>query len=68
MELARKIANNPPIAMALTKYVMYKSLETSIEDNMFLANVAHTETTLTEDHKEGVRAYAEKREPKFQGK
>lgn len=68
MELARKIAKNPPIAMGLTKYVMYKSLEMSVEDNMVLANVAHTETTLTEDHKEGVRAYAEKREPKFQGK
>jgi hypothetical protein len=40
----------------------------SIEESMALQNVAHTATALTEDHKEGVRAYAEKREPKFKGR
>ncbi len=68
MELAHRIAKNPPIAIGLTKYVMYKALQMSIEDSMSLQNVAHTASTLTEDHKEGIRAYAEKREPKFLGK
>lgn len=68
MELAHRIAKNPPIAMGLTKYVMYKALNMSIEDSMTLQNAAHTASTLTEDHVEGVRAYAEKREPKFKGR
>src|SRR3990172_2204300 len=68
MELAHRIAKNPPIAIGLTKYVMYKALQMSIEDSMSLQNAAHTASTLTEDHKEGVRAYVEKREPKFQGR
>ena len=68
MELAHRIAKNPPVAIGLTKYVMYKALQMSIEDNMALQNVAHTASTLTEDHKEGVQAYAEKREPRFQGR
>ena len=68
MKLAHRIAKNPPIAIGLTKYVMYKALQMSIEENMSLQNVAHTASTLTEDHKEGIRAYVEKREPKFQGK
>ncbi len=68
MELAHRIAKNPPIAIGLTKYVMYKSLQKSIEDSMLLQNAAHTASTLTEDHQEGVRAYAEKREPRFRGK
>jgi enoyl-CoA hydratase/carnithine racemase len=68
MELAHRIARNPPIAIGLTKYVMYKALQMSIEDSMALQNVAHTASALTEDHKEGVRAYAEKREPRFKGR
>ncbi len=68
MELAHRIARNPPVAIGLTKYVMYKALQMSIEDSMALQNEAHNASTLTEDHKEGVRAYAEKREPRFQGR
>lgn len=68
MELAHRIAKNPPIAIGLTKYVMYKALQMSIEESMLLQNVAHTASTETEDHKEGIRAYAEKREPQFKGK
>ena len=68
MELAHRIVRNPPVAIGLTKYVMYKALQMSIEDSMALQNVAHTASTLTEDHKEGVRAYAEKREPRFHGR
>src|SRR3990172_2235472 len=49
MELAHRIAKNPPIAIGLTKYVMYKALQMSIEDSMSLQNVAHTASTLTED-------------------
>lgn len=69
MKLAQKIAKGPPIALKLAKLQMYKGLEI---DNLPLALefVAAAETIphFSEDWREGLRAFAEKREPHFRGR
>lgn len=66
--LARKIAANPPLAVRYLKEGLRRSYYGEYEE---MGNwVAQTLGTLfqTEDHKEGVASFLEKREPVFKGK
>lgn len=68
-EMAERMAAGPPVALALSKSIVYTSLETSYIDYLsrdpyyMLANA----TLAGHDVQEGARAFREKREPKFQG-
>lgn len=68
MELARKIAAGPPIALRLAKMVMYRSLEMDLETSLELAAAAESITLTSEDHQEGLIAFREKRRPAFRGR
>lgn len=68
MILAQKIANGPPIAIRLMKDQVYKGLETNLEITLDAAAICESITLVSQDHKEGVTAMREKREPSFQGK
>ena len=68
MALARKIAQGPPIALKMDKLAIYKSLSTDFETAQAFGAACEAITLHTEDHKEGVRAFAEKRPPVFKGK
>ena len=68
MALAQAIADGPPIAMRLTKLQVYKGLEMDLETALQVAAACETITLSSEDHKEGVAAFREKRPAKFQGK
>jgi enoyl-CoA hydratase/carnithine racemase len=68
MELARKLAKGPPIAHRLDKVLVYKGLEMDLESSLAMSFSAIAISLYTEDHKEGVRAFLERREPVFQGK
>ena len=61
MALARKIANGPPIAMMLTKLQVYKGLGMDLETALQMAAACETITLSSEDHREGVTAFREKR-------
>jgi len=61
MALARKIAAGPPIAIRLSKMQLYKGLEMDLETAMQVAAACETITLTSEDHKEGVAAFREKR-------
>ena len=68
MEMARKIAKGPPIALRLAKLMLYKGLEFDLETAMQMAAAAETITLSSEDHKEGLAAFREKRPPKYFGR
>lgn len=68
MTLAHKIADGPPIALRLIKLQAYKGLGVDLETAMHMAAACETITLTSEDHKEGIAAFREKRKPNFQGK
>jgi len=68
MSLARRIANGPPIAIRLAKMQLYKGLEMDLETALQIAAACETITLTSEDHKEGVAAFREKRPPQYKGK
>lgn len=68
MELAGRIANNPPIALALTKRIVYHWLEQHLVSHLEYEAYNNKLCRETEDFKESVRAFQEKREPQFKGR
>ncbi|MBE0415951.1 MAG: enoyl-CoA hydratase/isomerase family protein [Dehalococcoidia bacterium] len=67
-ELARKIAKGPPIAIRLSKVLAYKALETDLETALETAISYQPLAMTTEDHKEGIMAFLERREADFKGR
>ena len=68
-ELAAKIAQQPPIALELTKRLVYRSMIDDVEHQLDLESYAQQLCFQTEDFKQSVLASLEKRpQPKFKGK
>jgi enoyl-CoA hydratase/carnithine racemase len=67
MDMARKIAQGPPIAIRLAKLMLYKGLEFDLETSLQMAAAAETITLTSQDHREGVDAFREKRKARFTG-
>ncbi len=68
LELARTIADNGPIAVRQAKKAVQWGSETDLETAMTLAIEAYNNTVTTEDRLEGVRAFNERRKPRFTGR
>ena len=68
MEMARKIAAGPPIAIRLSKLMLYKGLEFDLETALKMAAAAETITLTSYDHGEGTRAIRESRKPLYEGR
>ncbi len=67
-ELAEKLAKGPPLAIKKAKRAIYEGLEKNLQATLDYAAAAIKELSETEDHKEGARAFVEKREPVFKGR
>ena len=67
MSMAKKISYGPPIAIRLAKLLLYKGLEFDLETSMQMAAAAETITLTSQDHKEGLTAFREKRAPRYRG-
>ena len=67
-ELAEKLAKGPPLAIQRAKRAIYEGLKTDLETNLDLAWKLLRELRDTEDHREGAKAFVEKREPVFKGR
>jgi len=68
MELAQKIASRPPLAVRYAKEAVNRSQEGDAASGFALESYLHALTCTTEDKKEGVAAFLEKRKGKFKGK
>ncbi len=67
-ELAKKIASNPPLAIQKMKQGLRQALDPNWKELGAWVSVSLGELFKTEDHREGVRSFLEKREPHFAGK
>jgi 2-(1,2-epoxy-1,2-dihydrophenyl)acetyl-CoA isomerase len=68
LALARRIAAGPPVAIRLAKHSLYanaeRDLKASLEGETFAQNICFD----TEDAREGIRAFVDKRDPVFRGR
>ncbi len=68
IEIARKIAANPPIAMRYMKEGLRKSVHASMQEMGEYVGSSLAYLFTTEDHKEGAMSFVERREPVFRGR
>lgn len=67
-ELVAQLAADPPIAIRFTKEAVNESLGRSLTKEFDFEAHAQTACMMSADHQEGMRAFLEKRAPKFEGK
>jgi enoyl-CoA hydratase len=65
---AARIAANAPIAVRQAKQAINRGMQMSLWDSLAFEIEAYNRTTSTEDRREGVRAFNEKRKPLFHGR
>ncbi|WP_236692804.1 enoyl-CoA hydratase/isomerase family protein [Aneurinibacillus tyrosinisolvens] len=67
-KLARQLAHGPARAYAMIKKIANQSLTADLADILEMERATQTVMAMTDDHKEGVTAFKEKRVPRFTGK
>jgi enoyl-CoA hydratase/carnithine racemase len=68
LEMAAKLANGPTVSMALIKQLVLQGYGQTLAEHLTVATRAQSLARQTEDHREGVRAFLEKRQPQFKGR
>ncbi|HEX7600400.1 MAG TPA: enoyl-CoA hydratase-related protein, partial [Polyangiaceae bacterium] len=68
LEWLAPIANGAPIAQAAALEAIDRSFDTTLELGLELEKVSYDKTLVSEDRKEALRAFAEKRKPVFSGR
>jgi 2-(1,2-epoxy-1,2-dihydrophenyl)acetyl-CoA isomerase len=67
-KLAKQLSAGPSVAIELTKRALQRSLNNDLKTQLDYETYAQNICRQTEDHKEGIRAFAEKRKPVFTGR
>jgi E-phenylitaconyl-CoA hydratase len=68
MALAERITANPPLAVRASKELAIRGLDMRLDEHMRLQQVLSAMCRQTEDAKEGLAAFKEKRKPEFKGR
>lgn len=68
VEWMRPIAEGAPIAQAAALEAIDRALDATLELGLELEKVSYDKTIVSEDRREALAAFAEKRKPRFQGK
>lgn len=68
VEYAHKLANQAPIAIGLIKKCLNEGVDADLKTGLAVEREALLAAFQTEDAKEGIKAYIEKRPPSFKGK
>ncbi len=66
--LAKVIASKPPVAVRLAKEAILKSFDTTIEGGLEFERKNFYMLFASEDQKEGMKAFVEKRKPEWKGR
>jgi enoyl-CoA hydratase/carnithine racemase len=66
-EMAERLRDAPPIALAAAKQAVYMSNAADLEEMLRYENEAQLRCFASEDGREGVQAFLDKRDPKFKG-
>lgn len=67
MTLAKTLAQMPTKALGLTKRLLNQSMTNNLEQQLALESDLQIEASSSNDYKEGVTAFVEKRKPEFKG-
>ena len=67
-EMAGRLARKSPAILRLGRDAFYRSEDMALDDALDFLHSQLTLVTLTEDSREGVQAFFEKREPEFRGR
>jgi enoyl-CoA hydratase/carnithine racemase len=68
LAVARRIAENAPLSVRQAKQAIVAGLQTDLRSGMLLEIDAYNTLVGTEDRSEGIRAFNEKRKPRFRGR
>ena len=68
LRIAQELAKKPPLALRLAKESVLKAHEMSLSDGLEYERKLFYMLFATEDQKEGMKAFIEKRQPEFKGK
>lgn len=68
IHVAEKIASNGPIAIRQAKRAIDLGFQTDLTTGLAIESACYEQTIYTEDRLEGLRAFSEKRQPKYKGK
>ncbi len=68
MAMAQRIADRPPIPNRLVKGMVYRGMSQSLDEHLVEAAQVEILTLTSQDHREALSAFLEKRKPEFQGK
>jgi len=68
LETGRRIADNAPISVRQAKHAIHFGVQMDLASGMMLEIEAYNRMVPTEDRREGVAAFNEKRKPRFKGR
>ena len=68
LEMAKRLTQGSPLALQMAKQLMYRGLDRTMEDHQLAEGAALRLAFQTEDYKEGVRSFLEKRPPEWTGR
>lgn len=68
LETARRIADNAPISVRQAKHAIHFGLQMDLASGMMLEIEAYNRMVPTEDRREGIASFNEKRKPQFRGR